>query len=216
MGKLIGLILYRMIPFPTLMSWDGPILGFALRSTFLLNGPKFLQTSTSSKIFAFFRPPGALDGTTLRRDEPSALRLAVYGEPLRIINIGAFIPARLFTVMMVTRVAEFESPASICMMIHGLSRFSLIVCSIWDDGPAQSFDLYTVEDVATSEDLTALESPPVPMLLSFSTGSTTNNDEVQAESMSFLFCDWAEFILWYEALKLFNRIAPYPGGSGGT
>ena len=194
----------------------GPLLGFALRSTFLLHGPKFLQTSTSSKILAFFRPPGALDGNTLRKDEPSAFRLAMYGEPLRIINIGAFIPERLFTVMMVTRVAEFESPASICMVNHGLARFSLIVCSTWDDGLAQSFDLYTVKDVATSKNLTALECPPISMLLSFSIGSTTNIDETQAESLSFLSSNWADFILWYEVLKLFNRIAPYRGGPSGA
>ncbi|PVH76054.1 hypothetical protein DL98DRAFT_574700 [Cadophora sp. DSE1049] len=193
----------------------GPLLSFALRSTFLLYGSKFLEISTGSRILAFFRPAGALDGNTLRKDEPSASRLAMYGEPLRIINVGAFIPSRLFTVMMVTRVAEYETPASICLMNHGLSRFSLLVCSTLDPEPAQSFDLYTVKDVATSESLVALDSPPVPMLLSFSIGSTSNVNESQIESMSFLFSDWVEFILWYEVLKLFDRIAPYPGGPGG-
>ncbi|KAH7395652.1 hypothetical protein BKA64DRAFT_63707 [Cadophora sp. MPI-SDFR-AT-0126] len=187
----------------------GPLLGFALRSTFLLYGPKFLEVSTSSRILAFFRPTGSLDGNTLRKDETSAFRLAMYGEPLRIINVGAFIPSRLFTVMMVTRVAEYETPVSICVLNHGLSRFSLLVCATLDPGPAQSFDLYTVKDVATSESLMGLDSLPVPMLLSFSISSTLKGDESQMESMSLLFSDWVEFILWYEVLKLFERIAPY-------
>ncbi|KAK0101570.1 hypothetical protein ONS95_006734 [Cadophora gregata] len=197
------------IPNPRVM---GPLLGFALRSTFLQHGSKLLDLAMSSGIIAFLRPTGSLDGVTLRNEGFSVYRMAMYGEPLRIINLGAFIPPKLFAVMMVNRVAEYETPASTYLINHGQSRFSLLLRSKLDPESAQSFDLYTVKDVAASESLTALDSPPVPMLLSFSIGSASNLHESEFESMSFLFSDWMDFILWHEVLKLFSRLGPYPDG----
>ncbi|KAL5323474.1 hypothetical protein ACEPPN_008011 [Leptodophora sp. 'Broadleaf-Isolate-01'] len=81
----------------------GPLLAFALRVLLLLHGPEFLEISSSSKILAFFRPSGPFDGITLRKDEASAFKLVVSGDPLHTINVGAFMPPRLFSVTTVTR-----------------------------------------------------------------------------------------------------------------
>ncbi|KAH9212967.1 hypothetical protein DL95DRAFT_463444 [Leptodontidium sp. 2 PMI_412] len=193
----------------------GPLLAFALRVLLLLHGPKFLEISSSSKILAFFRPSGPFDGITLRKDEPSAFRLAMSRDPLRTINIGAFMPPRLFSLTTITLVTEYESPISICLLYHGFLRYSVLLCSPPNLEAGQSFDLYTVNNVVTGA------YPSRAGYLSFSIGiyssllpsSSSSSRESRVARMCFIFSKKEEFVIWCEVLKLFQRLAPYAAES---
>ncbi|KAH7369976.1 hypothetical protein BKA65DRAFT_471216 [Rhexocercosporidium sp. MPI-PUGE-AT-0058] len=184
----------------------GLLLAFALRILLLLHGSEFLEISSSSKIIAFFRPSGPFDGVTLRKDEPSSFRPAMHGDPLRTINLDAFLPPRLFSFMAVIRVVEYRTPVSICLSNQGLSRFSLLVCSPLNTGAGQSFDLYKVKEVRT------VTCPPGPGYLMFSIDCTGPTQVSRTAWMSFAFSREVDLKLWYEVLRLFQRLAPFSTG----